>query len=87
MLLSGELSMTSSCEELLELLFDPEVVELEPEEHAAIPATRKPAAETASTRLLVSDLIVLIDFLFDFLSRFPLLVLASSAPRCLVIER
>jgi hypothetical protein len=62
MLLSGELSMISSCDELLDLLPDPAPV-LEPEEHAAIPAARTLAVAAASTRLLVSDLIVLIGFL------------------------
>jgi hypothetical protein len=57
--------MTSSCDELLlDVLPDPEVPGLE--EHAAIPAARKPAAATASTRLLLSGLIVLIDFLSGF---------------------
>jgi hypothetical protein len=66
MLFSGELSMISSADELLlDLLFDPEEVVLELE-HAAIPAAMKPAAATASTRLLVDGLIVLIDFLSDF---------------------
>jgi hypothetical protein len=61
MLLSGELSMISVWDEPLEL--EELVPEDEPDEHAAAPAARRPAAATASARLLVICLIFLIGFL------------------------
>jgi len=66
MLFSGELSITrAGCEPPVEVPVELDVlppVELLPEEHAAIPAARRPAAAMAASRLPLRVLLVNIDY-------------------------
>jgi hypothetical protein len=65
-LFSGELSITSGGSEPVEVEEVPEpdadVPDELPEEHAAMPATRKPAAAMAASRLPLMVLVVNIDY-------------------------